>query len=284
MSEEGQITSSFVSPFQTIGVIGSGQMGAGIAYVCVKAGLDVILYEPHAQSIEKGLHYIQKCFDKEGIEPVKVPHVADTLKDLALCDLIIEAIPEDYDLKRDLFKQLDVFVKEQALFATNTSSMSIRNLSEGLSHCFIGIHFMNPVPKLPLVEIIHHERSKKETIHHAQQFVHFIQKKAILVKDSPAFVVNRLLLPMINTAVNLVQSNVSTIQDIDKAMTLGAHHPLGPLALADLIGIDTCVFILHEMCAELGACYQPAAMLEDMVKKGYLGRKTQKGFYNYDSK
>ena len=272
------------SAFFDVGIAGAGQMGAGIAYACAKSGRDVVIYDINEDSLQKSKEIIEKIQEKESVNlGVNIIFSTDLscFKDV---DLVIEAIPENMDLKRDFFKSINSIIKEDTVIASNTSSFSIKNLFEGINKEFIGIHFMNPVNKINLVEIIHHDKCRPELIKKVQKFLNEIGKEGILVKDSPAFIVNRLLIPMINSAVILLDNDIAKADDIDKAMKIGANHPIGPLALADLIGIDTCVSILNELCVELGSCYQPSNLLEEMVEKGYLGRKSGQGFYTYEKK
>jgi 3-hydroxybutyryl-CoA dehydrogenase len=277
-----------------VGVIGAGQMGNGIAQVCALAGLDVVMNDVNDDRLKAGLATINGHLAREvtrgqideakrrealsRIEPVT------SLERLADCDLIIEAASENEEVKRKIFTSLRPYLKDEALVSSNTSSISITRLASVTAHPerFIGIHFMNPVPRMQLVELIRGIATQDETFEAAKAFVARLGKTATLSEDFPAFIVNRILLPMINEAIYTLYEGVGSVEAIDTAMRLGANHPMGPLQLADFIGLDTCLAVmqvLHEGLAD--SKYRPCPLLVKYVEAGWLGRKTQRGFYDY---
>jgi 3-hydroxybutyryl-CoA dehydrogenase len=277
-----------------VGVIGAGQMGNGIAHVCALAGFHVLLNDIATKRITEGLETIsgnlarqvsrQRISDEERDAALKRIAPAETLNALADCDLVIEAATEKEEVKRKIFTAVCAELKPEAIVATGTSSISITRLAAATDRPerFIGIHFMNPVPLMELVEIIRGIATDDATFQSAKQFVAKLHKQIAVSEDFPAFIVNRILLPMINEAIYTLYEGVGNVEAIDTAMRLGAHHPMGPLELADFIGLDTCLSVmqvLHEGLAD--SKYRPCPLLVKYVEAGWLGRKTQRGFYDY---
>jgi 3-hydroxybutyryl-CoA dehydrogenase len=279
---------------ETVGVIGAGQMGAGIAEVAAQAGLTVAIHDVAEERINAALATINGHLSRqvakgqidEGERKAILDRiqVAPTFDKLGDCDLVIEAASENEEVKRKIFVAMRSFLKPEAIVASNTSSISITRLASVTSNPerFIGIHFMNPVPRMQLVELIRGIATKDETFDAAKAFVVRLGKTATMSEDFPAFIVNRILLPMINEAVYTLYEGVGSVDAIDTAMRLGANHPMGPLQLADFIGLDTCLAVmqvLHEGLAD--SKYRPCPLLVKYVEAGWLGRKTQRGFYDY---
>ena len=279
---------------ETVGVIGAGQMGAGIAQVAAQAGLAVYLTDVAEERVNAALATInghlsrqiaRGQLDEAGRKAtLERIHYAPTLDKLAPCDLVVEAASENEEVKRKIFTALRSFLKPDAIVASNTSSISITRLASATGHPerFIGTHFMNPVPRMQLVELIRGIATSDETFEAAKAFVTRLGKTATMSEDFPAFIVNRILLPMINEAVYTLYEGVGSVEAIDTAMRLGANHPRGPLQLADFIGLDTCLAVmqvLHEGLAD--SKYRPCPLLVKYVEAGWLGRKTQRGFYDY---
>ncbi|BAM87132.1 3-hydroxybutyryl-CoA dehydrogenase [Bradyrhizobium oligotrophicum S58] len=277
-----------------LGVIGAGQMGSGIAHVAALAGLDVVLNDVTADRLKSGMATIngnltrqvaKKVISEDArSEALKHISLADSLDGLADCDLVIETAIEKEDVKRKIFHDLCAVLKPEAIIASNTSSISITRLAACTDRPerFIGIHFMNPVPLMELVELIRGIATDDTTFEAAKEFVGRLGKLVAVSEDFPAFIVNRILLPMINEAIYTLYEGVGNVEAIDAAMKLGAHHPMGPLELADFIGLDTCLSImqvLHEGLAD--SKYRPCPLLVKYVEAGWLGRKTQRGFYDY---
>ena len=266
-----------------IQIIGAGQMGAGIAQVCLKAGFSVHLVDICEAQRLKGVAKISKHASQKEI--LHLSHGDQLL--LEKTSFMIEAIAEDLDLKKSLWSTLpDFFLTSSSstIFASNTSSFSITELASFVKKpsSFIGIHFMNPVPKMELVEVIRGLQTTDQTYNYALEWIEHLKKTAITSKDRPGFILNRILLLMINEAVFLLDQGISDALSIDKAMTLGAHHPMGPLALADLIGLDTCVAILKDLHKRLGEDkYRPSPLWDIYVNAGHFGRKSGRGFYEY---
>ena len=279
---------------ETVGVIGAGQMGAGIAEVAAQAGMTVSLTDVAEERINAALATINGHLSRQvakgqmGEAERKAIldriQVASTLDKLSECDLVVEAASENEEVKRKIFTSLRSFLKPDAIVASNTSSISITRLASVTANPerFIGIHFMNPVPRMQLVELIRGIATKDETFEAAKAFVVRLGKTATMSEDFPAFIVNRILLPMINEAVYTLYEGVGSVEAIDTAMRLGANHPMGPLQLADFIGLDTCLAVmqvLHEGLAD--SKYRPCPLLVKYVEAGWLGRKTKRGFYDY---
>ncbi|MDE2286152.1 MAG: 3-hydroxybutyryl-CoA dehydrogenase [Hyphomicrobiales bacterium] len=277
-----------------IGVIGAGQMGNGIAHVCALAGFNVLLNDIAVERISEGLATIsgnlarqvsrQRITDEDREATLKRIVPAHTLAELGDCDLVIEAATEKEEVKRKIFTAVCATLKPEAIVGTSTSSISITRLASASDRPerFIGIHFMNPVPLMELVEVIRGIATGDGTFEATKQFVGKLGKQIAVSEDFPAFIVNRILLPMINEAIYTLYEGVGNVEAIDTAMRLGAHHPMGPLELADFIGLDTCLSVmqvLHEGLAD--SKYRPCPLLVKYVEAGWLGRKTQRGFYDY---
>ncbi|MCO4758623.1 MAG: 3-hydroxybutyryl-CoA dehydrogenase [Oceanospirillaceae bacterium] len=279
--------------FQQIGVIGAGQMGRGIAQVMATAGYELVLVDLSENALHMALSVIEssltKLQDKGLIEerPSAVLgriRCETSMNVLADCDLVIEAATENEEIKNKIFKQLDELCKPDAILASNTSSLSITRLAATTSRPdkVIGMHFMNPVPVLALVEVINGLQTSAETTEKVVEAAKRAGKEPIPVKDKAAFVLNRILLPMINEAIFALDEGCANVEQIDSIMKLGASHPIGPLALADLIGLDTCLSIMNVLYENFGdSKYRPAPYLRQMVDAGYLGRKSGRGFYEY---
>ncbi len=279
---------------QTIGVIGAGQMGNGIAHVCALAGYSVMLNDISSDRIKEGLATIngnmarqvgkKAISDEDRKAALARIKPADKYDGLGTCDLVIETATEKEEVKRKIFGELCASLKPDAILATNTSSISITRLASSTDRPerFIGIHFMNPVPLMELVEIIRGIVTDDATFETSKAFITKLHKTIAVSEDFPAFIVNRVLLPMINEAIYTLYEGVGNVEAIDTAMRLGAHHPMGPLELADFIGLDTCLSVmqvLHEGLAD--SKYRPCPLLVKYVEAGWLGRKTQRGFYDY---
>jgi 3-hydroxybutyryl-CoA dehydrogenase len=277
-----------------IGVIGAGQMGSGIAHVIALAGYEVVLNDLKADAVEKA----RALIDKNMTRQVAKGLIKDDAKEAAIkrigaaasfdgfsdADLVIEAATEDEAIKRKIFADLCPKLPKATLVASNTSSISITRLAASTDRPerFIGIHFMNPVPVMQLVELIRGIATDDATFAEARRFVDTLGKTIAVSEDFPAFIVNRILLPMINEAVYTLYEGVGTVEMIDKAMRLGANHPMGPLELADFIGLDTCLSVMQVLYEGLAdSKYRPCPLLVKYVEAGWLGRKTQRGFYDY---
>ncbi|MBY0566149.1 MAG: 3-hydroxybutyryl-CoA dehydrogenase [Hyphomonadaceae bacterium] len=283
-----------MTTIKTVGVIGAGQMGNGIAHVCALAGYDVLLGDADAARIDAALETIKKNMTRQvhrevitqadmdaGVKRIKgAPKVGD----FAPCDLVIESIVEQDDAKKKVFADLRSTLKPTAILASNTSSISITRLAATTDRPdkFIGIHFMNPAPVMKLVELIRGLATSQETYDTSVAFVESLSKTIANAEDFPAFIVNRVLVPMINEAIYTLYEGVGSVDAIDKAMKLGANHPMGPLELADFIGLDTCLSIMQVLYEGLAdSKYRPCPLLVKYVEAGWLGRKTQRGFYDY---
>jgi 3-hydroxybutyryl-CoA dehydrogenase len=277
-----------------VGVIGAGQMGNGIAHVCSLAGYHVLLNDISPDRIKAGIATIngnmarqvsrKRITEEERQGALRRIAPADTMDAFEDCDIVIEAATEKEDLKRSIFANVCPVLKPEAILGTNTSSISITRLASSTDRPerFIGIHFMNPVPLMELVELIRGIATGDPTFEATKQFVTKLGKTIAVAEDFPAFIVNRILLPMINEAIYTLYEGVGNVEAIDTAMRLGAHHPMGPLELADFIGLDTCLSVmqvLHEGLAD--SKYRPCPLLVKYVEAGWLGRKTQRGFYDY---
>ena len=279
---------------QKVGVIGAGQMGAGIAQVCAAIDKEVILCDIKEEFVQNGISTItsnlQKSVTKERISQEKMEatlsNVNTTIqsKDLNDCDIIIEAIIENVDIKKKLFMDLGKITKKEAILASNTSSIPIGILAEasGRSENVVGMHFMNPVPVMKLVEVIRAKNTNDETFNTTFKLAKELNKVPVLVNDFPGFVSNRLLLPMLNEAIFCVMEGVAEPEAIDTVMKLGMSHPMGPLRLADFIGLDTCLAIMQVLHKDMNDDkYRPCPLLIEMVDNGKLGNKTGEGFYKY---
>jgi len=279
---------------KSVGVIGAGQMGNGIAHVCALAGYTVMLNDVSADQIKAAMATINGNMARQvgkkaiGEDDRKAALArikpAEKYDAFGTCDLVIETATEKEDVKRKIFSELCASLKPDAIIATNTSSISITRLASSTDRPerFIGIHFMNPVPLMELVEVIRGIATDDSTFEVSKAFVSKLGKTIAVSEDFPAFIVNRILLPMINEAIYTLYEGVGNVEAIDTAMRLGAHHPMGPLELADFIGLDTCLSVmqvLHEGLAD--SKYRPCPLLVKYVEAGWLGRKTQRGFYDY---
>ncbi|MEE9360679.1 MAG: 3-hydroxybutyryl-CoA dehydrogenase [Hyphomicrobium sp.] len=277
-----------------VGVIGAGQMGSGIAHVIALGGYSVSLNDLRKEIVDDALAKIEKSMARQASKGViKESDAKAALKrigfvssfdEFANCDLVIEAATEDEAIKRKIFAALCPKLPEGALIATNTSSISVTRLASTTDRPehFIGMHFMNPVPRMELVELIRGIATDDVMFSAAREFVDSLGKVTAVSEDFPAFIVNRILLPMLNEAVYTLYEGVGTVECIDKAMRLGAHHPMGPLQLADFIGLDTCLAVMQVLYEGLSdSKYRPCPLLVKYVEAGWLGRKTQRGFYDY---
>jgi 3-hydroxybutyryl-CoA dehydrogenase len=279
---------------QSVGVIGAGQMGNGIAHVCALAGFSVMLNDVSPDRIKASIATINGNLAKQVAKKTITEDdrknalarikPAEKYEDMSACDLVIETAAEKEDIKRKIFADLCTSLKPAAIVATNTSSISITRLASSTDRPerFIGIHFMNPVPLMELVELIRGIATDDATFETCKAFITKLGRTIAVSEDFPAFIVNRILLPMINEAIYTLYEGVGNVEAIDTAMRLGAHHPMGPLELADFIGLDTCLSVmqvLHEGLAD--SKYRPCPLLVKYVEAGWLGRKTQRGFYDY---
>ena len=277
-----------------VGIIGAGQMGNGIAHVCALAGYDVLLNDTARDRIEAALATINgnlarqvksgKITEDQRKEALKRIGGAERYEALEDCDLVIESAVEDEQVKRKIFSELSKVVKPEALLGTNTSSISVTRLASATNRPekFMGVHFMNPVPVMPLVELIRGIATDDPTFSTMKEFVATLGKTIAIAEDFPAFIVNRILLPMINEAIYTLYEGVGNVEAIDTAMKLGARHPMGPLELADFIGLDTCLSIMQVLHTELGDTkYRPCPLLVKYVDAGWVGKKVNRGFYDY---
>ena len=279
---------------KSVGIIGAGQMGNGIAHVVALAGFDVAMHDIKKEAVDKARATIERNLARQVSRGVitdadmhgalkRIGYAAD-LATIGEADLVIEAATEDEAIKRKIFIDLCPKLKKSTMLASNTSSISITRLASVTDRPerFIGMHFMNPVPMMQLVELIRGIATEDETFHQCRVFIESLGKTIAVSEDFPAFIVNRILLPMINEAVYTLYEGVGTVESIDKAMRLGANHPMGPLELADFIGLDTCLSVMQVLYEGLAdSKYRPCPLLVKYVEAGWLGRKTQRGFYDY---
>lgn len=277
---------------KNVGVIGAGTMGQGIANAFATAGYNVTVCDIKIEWAQNGINKIGAKLDKlvsrekitaEKAEGIKANLTAGEYKDLADCDLIVEAVLEKMEIKKDLFKALDEICKEDCIFGTNTSSLSVTEIANGIKHNVIGMHFFNPADRMKLVEVISGENTPVETKEAIIECSKSLGKTPVEVAEGPGFVVNRILIPMINEACFIYQEGLASVEDIDTAMKLGANHPMGPLALGDLIGLDIVLDVMEVLYTETGdPKYRPCTLLKKMVRAGKLGQKTKQGFYSYN--
>jgi 3-hydroxybutyryl-CoA dehydrogenase len=283
-----------MGPIRKIGIIGAGQMGGGIAHVVALSGYDVALHDIAKDKVDAALGTIDKNLarqvasgkisEEERRKALSRISYTDTMSGFADADLVIEAATEDETVKRKIFVSLCPYIKPDAIVATNTSSISITRLAAATDRPerFIGLHFMNPAPVMELVEMIRGIATEDTTFGRTREFVETLGKTVAVSEDFPAFMVNRILLPMINEAVYTLYEGVGSVDAIDTAMRLGAHHPMGPLQLADFIGLDTCLSIMQVLYEGLAdSKYRPCPLLVKYVEAGWLGRKSKRGFYDY---
>ena len=283
-----------MADIKSVGIVGAGQMGAGIAQVCAAAGYQVRLYDVAPERVEAGLASIAKGFERLVLKgslsqdnadvAIKRVKGVSTLADIGSADIAIEAATENEVVKKQIFRDLVEHAGKDTIFASNTSSISITRLASVTDRPgkFMGMHFMNPVPLMGLVELIRGIATEEETFRTVREVVVKLDKKPVNAEDFPAFIVNRILLPMINEAVYALYEGVGNVEAIDTGMKLGANHPMGPLELADFIGLDTCLSVmqvLHEGLAD--SKYRPCPLLVKYVEAGWIGRKVKRGFYDY---
>jgi 3-hydroxybutyryl-CoA dehydrogenase len=279
---------------KSVGIVGAGTMGNGIAQACAVVGIEALMMDVNAAALEKGVATVSGSLDRlikkekltaeQKAAAIAKIKTTSTLADLASCDYVIEAATENEALKIKILKDLDAILKPETIIATNTSSISITQLAAATKRAdrFIGMHFFNPVPMMALVELIRGLATSDATLATAHAFSLALGKTPITVKNSPGFVVNRILCPMINEAIFCLQEGLATAEDIDNGMKLGTNHPIGPLALADMIGLDVMIAVMNVFYEGFNdPKYRPAPLLKEMVAAGYLGRKTGRGFYNY---
>jgi 3-hydroxybutyryl-CoA dehydrogenase len=286
-------TSALVD-IRRVGVIGAGQMGNGIAHVCSLAGYDVVLIDVKPEQLKKALDTINRNMERQVKRSVLSEQERDaavgriktsvSVSDLKDCDIVIEAATENEPVKREILKSLAGLLKKNVIIASNTSSISITRLAAATERPekFIGMHFMNPVPMMELIELIRGLATDEATFQTVKTMSQRLGKTVAMAEDFPAFIVNRILLPMINEAVYTLYEGVGTVEAIDTAMRLGAHHPMGPLELADFIGLDVCLAVMQVLYDGLAdSKYRPCPLLVKYVEAGWLGRKTNRGFYDY---
>ena len=280
---------------QTVGIIGAGTMGSGIAQACAVSGINVIMVDIKQEALDKGVATVSSSLDRlikkeqltteQKTAALKKIVTATNYESLKSSQLVIEAATENFELKVKILKQVDSFLPPEVIIASNTSSISITQLASITSRPdrFVGMHFFNPVPMMALVEIIRGLDTSNQTHSAVEDLAKTLGKSPITVKNAPGFVVNRILVPMINEALFVLAEGLASPEDIDQGMKLGCNHPLGPLALADLIGLDVCLAVMEVYLKEYGdSKYRPCPLLKDLVAAGRLGRKTKHGIYKYD--
>ncbi|SHJ24985.1 3-hydroxyacyl-CoA dehydrogenase [Dethiosulfatibacter aminovorans DSM 17477] len=278
-------------------ILGAGTMGSGIAQVFAQNGHEVVLRDIKEEFVEKGYSFIEKNLarmvkkekitENEKAEILNMIKPTTVLQEAADCDLVVEAAVENMKIKKEIFSELDKICGEKTILATNTSSLSITDIAVSTNRPdkVIGMHFFNPAPVMKLVEIIKGLSTSDETFAAVKELTGSLGKEGVAVEEAPGFVVNRILVPMINEAVGILADGIASAEDIDNAMKLGANHPIGPLALGDLIGLDVCLFIMEILNNEYGdPKYRPHPLLRKMVRGNKLGRKTGEGFFNYREK
>jgi len=281
---------------EKIMVVGAGQMGAGIAQVCAQSDYQVILYDIEQTAVEKGRQTIEKMLqrsvEKERIDESTYKavlsrlHVTTDMNEAKTVDVVIEAAVENLEVKKDIFRQLDIVAPKHTILATNTSSLPITALAQVTNRPekVIGMHFMNPVPVMKLVEVIRALQTADSTYQTVQQMADTMNKVSVISEDFPGFIANRILMPMINEAIYTVYEGVGSIEDVDAVMKLGMNHPMGPLTLADFIGLDTCLYIMEVLYKGFGDNkYRPCPLLRQYVQAGWYGKKSGKGFYTYET-
>ncbi len=279
---------------RTIAVLGTGTMGRGIAYVSAVAGFDTFMHDSDPAALEKAQEAVESLLQKaitRGILTEEAAHeslgrvqpASDIEPAVREADLIIEAVPEDFDLKKNIFAQADLFCGEDTILASNTSSISISRLASNVERRerFVGMHFFNPPQSMELVEVVRGERTSDETVEQVSHVAHIMRKTPIVVRDSPGFATSRLGVALGIEAIRMLEEGVANAEDIDRAMQLGYNHPMGPLRLTDLIGLDVRLGIAEYLASTLGPRFEPPRMLRDMVVAGKLGKKSGQGFYRW---